>query len=74
MPRPPAFDFQHQRPVQKGTNQHESGAQTEAHESQLMRDSFHDISGHQHLEAKQEGATDADLVDFGILLGYPLRS
>jgi hypothetical protein len=37
-----------------------------------MRDGFHDIGGHQHLEAKHEGAPDADLVDFGILLGYPL--
>jgi hypothetical protein len=37
-----------------------------------MRYGFHNISGHQHLEAKQERATDADFVDFGILLGYPL--
>ena len=37
-----------------------------------MRDGFHDIGGHQHLEAKQEGATDADLVDLGILIRYPL--
>ena len=28
-----------------------------------MRYGFHDISGHQHLEAKQERATDAKLVD-----------
>jgi hypothetical protein len=37
-----------------------------------MRYGFHDISGHQHLEAKQERATDANLVDLGLLLGYPL--
>jgi hypothetical protein len=34
-----------------------------------MRYGFHDIGGHQDLEAKQERATDADLVDFGILGG-----
>ena len=28
-----------------------------------MRYGFHDIGGHQHLKAKQEGATNADLVD-----------
>jgi hypothetical protein len=30
------------------------------------------ISAAKHLEAKQEGATDADLVDLGILIRYPL--
>jgi hypothetical protein len=37
-----------------------------------MRDDFHDIGRQQHLEAKQEGATDANLVDLGLRLGYPL--
>ena len=37
-----------------------------------MRYGFHDISGHQHLEAKQERATDANLVNLGLLLGYSL--
>ncbi len=37
-----------------------------------MRYGFHDISGHQHLKAKQERTTDANLVDLGLLLGYPL--
>src|SRR6266487_2588977 len=37
-----------------------------------MRYGFHDIGRHQHLEAKQERATNTDLVDFGILLGHRL--
>ena len=64
--------IQHQRPAQESANQHESGEQNEAHGGQLVRDGFHDIGGHQHLEAKQEGATDADLVDLGILIRYPM--
>src|SRR5262245_14363173 len=33
-----------------------------------MRDGFHDVGCHQHLEAEQQRAADADLVDVGILL------
>src|SRR2546430_2305009 len=32
-----------------------------------MRDGFHDISRHQHLEAKQERSANANLIDLGIL-------
>jgi hypothetical protein len=48
--------------------------QNEAYGCQLMRYGFHDIGGHQHFEAKQERAADADLVDLGLLLRVAMES
>src|SRR5215510_1792810 len=72
LPWPASFDFQHQGPAQKSTDQDEASEQAQAHEGQFMGDGFYDVGCNEHLEAEQQRAADTDFVDIGILLGNRL--
>src|ERR1700757_1430748 len=62
MPRPTAFDFQHERPVQESSNQNETGQYAKALESQFQCDCFDDVSRNENLQPQKQGAANLNTV------------
>src|SRR5262249_38291174 len=58
LPRPSAFDLQHQRPAQEGAHQHQAGEQCQALKIQFECDGLDDIGSDQHFEPEQQRAAD----------------
>lgn len=68
LPRPPAFDFKHQRPTQEGPDCDQTGQHSQAHQRGCNCNGLDDIGRHHDFQPEQKRAPDADLLSLVVLL------
>ena len=54
LPGPAALNFEHQRPAQEGTDQHQSGKEAKTCERKLDRNGLNNIGGNEEFEPEQQ--------------------